>query len=85
MSKSVFIVAAKRTPIGSFGGALSSISAPSLAAQVVGAVVDEAGISRDIVDEIIIGAVLQADLGQVPRPAGSPVSRFVGSYRCNDP
>ncbi|MCS4163140.1 thiolase family protein [Sphingobacterium paramultivorum] len=75
MSKSVFIVAAKRTPIGSFGGALSSISAPSLAAQVVGAVVDEAGISRDIVDEIIIGAVLQADLGQAP---ARQVARLAG-------
>ncbi|WP_448138596.1 thiolase family protein [Sphingobacterium siyangense] len=75
MSKSVFIVAAKRTPIGSFGGALSSISAPSLAAQVVGAVVDEACISRDIVDEIIIGAVLQADLGQAP---ARQVARLAG-------
>jgi len=75
MSKSVFIVAAKRTPIGSFGGALSSISAPSLAAQVVGAVVDEAGISRDIVDEIIIGSVLQADLGQAP---ARQVARLAG-------
>lgn len=75
MSKSVFIVAAKRTPIGSFGGALSSISAPSLAAQVVGAAVDEAGISRDIVDEIIIGAVLQADLGQAP---ARQVARLAG-------
>ena len=75
MSKRVFIVAAKRTPIGSFGGALSSISAPSLAAQVVGAVVDEAGISRDIVDEIIIGAVLQADLGQAP---ARQVARLAG-------
>ncbi|MGE8428497.1 MAG: thiolase family protein [Sphingobacterium sp.] len=75
MSKSVFIVAAKRTPIGSFGGALSSISAPRLAARVVRAVVDEAGIASDLVDEIIIGAVLQADLGQAP---ARQVARFAG-------
>jgi acetyl-CoA C-acetyltransferase len=75
MSKSVFIVAAKRTPIGSFGGTLSSISAPKLAAHAVRAVVDEAGIASDIVDEIIIGAVLQADLGQAP---ARQVARFAG-------
>ncbi len=75
MSKSVFIVAAKRTPIGSFGGALSSISATKLAARVVRAVVDEAGIASDLVDEIIMGAVLQADLGQAP---ARQVARFAG-------
>ncbi len=75
MSKSVFIVAAKRTPIGSFGGALSSISATKLAARVVRAVVDEAGIASDLVDEIIMGAVLQADLGQAP---ARQVARFTG-------
>jgi acetyl-CoA C-acetyltransferase len=75
MSKSVFIVAAKRTPIGSFGGALSSISATKLAARVVRAVVDEVGIASDLVDEIIMGAVLQADLGQAP---ARQVARFAG-------
>lgn len=75
MSKSVFIVAAKRTPIGSFGGALSLISATKLAARVVRAVVDEAGIASDLVDEIIMGAVLQADLGQAP---ARQVARFAG-------
>ncbi|WP_313156746.1 thiolase family protein [Sphingobacterium multivorum] len=75
MSKSVFIVAAKRTPIGSFGGALSSISATKLAARVVRAVVDEAGIASDLVDEIIMGVVLQADLGQAP---ARQVARFAG-------
>ncbi|HAL53153.1 MAG TPA: acetyl-CoA C-acetyltransferase [Sphingobacterium sp.] len=75
MSKSVFIVAAKRTPIGSFGGALSSISATKLAARVVRAVVDEAGIASDLVDEIIMGAVLQADLGL---GTARQVARFAG-------
>lgn len=75
MSKRVFIVAAKRTPIGSFGGALSSISAPDLAAHAVRSVIDEAGVSSDSIEEIIIGAVLQADLGQAP---ARQVARLAG-------
>lgn len=79
MSKSVFIVAAKRTPIGSFGGALSSVPAPNLGAHAVQAVLHEAGISADLVEEIIMGTVLQADMGQAParqvaRIAGLPDS-----------
>ncbi|WP_293906292.1 MULTISPECIES: thiolase family protein [unclassified Sphingobacterium] len=75
MSKRVFIVAAKRTPIGSFGGALSSISAPDLAAHAVRAVMAETAVSTDSIDEIIIGAVLQADLGQAP---ARQVARLAG-------
>ena len=75
MSKSVFIVAAKRTPIGSFGGGLSSISATALGAHAVRAVLDEAGLAGDQVDEILIGNVLQADLGQAP---ARQVARLAG-------
>lgn len=75
MSKSVFIVAAKRTPIGSFGGGLSSISTTALGAHAVRAVLDEAGLSGDQVDEILIGNVLQADLGQAP---ARQVARLAG-------
>lgn len=75
MSKSVFIVAAKRTPIGSFGGGLSSISAIALGAHAVRAVLDEAGLAADHVDEILIGSVLQADLGQAP---ARQVARLAG-------
>ncbi|WP_367209689.1 thiolase family protein [Sphingobacterium sp. R2] len=75
MSRRVFIVAAKRTPIGSFGGALSTISAPELAAHAVRSVVKEAGVASDLVEEIIMGSVLQADLGQAP---ARQVAKFAG-------
>lgn len=75
MSKSIFIVAAKRTPIGSFGGGLSSISATALGAHAVRAVLDEVGLAGDQVDEILIGNVLQADLGQAP---ARQVARLAG-------
>ncbi len=65
MSK-VFIVAAKRTPVGSFGGALKTIPATQLAATAVKAAVAEAGVPVEAVDEVIMGNVIGAGLGQGP-------------------
>ncbi|MGJ1430769.1 acetyl-CoA C-acyltransferase [Sphingobacterium spiritivorum] len=66
MNKKVFIVAAKRTAIGSFGGALSTLSATELGAKAVSAVLDQSGIAAQHVDELLMGCVLQANLGQAP-------------------
>lgn len=60
----VYIVAAKRTPIGSFGGALQSVPAPVLGAAAIKAALEQAGITPELVDEVIMGHVLQAGLGQ---------------------
>lgn len=60
----VYIVAAKRTPIGSFGGALQSVPAPALGAVAIKAALEQAGITPELVDEVIMGHVLQAGLGQ---------------------
>jgi acetyl-CoA C-acetyltransferase len=62
----VVIVSAVRTAIGSFGGSLKNISAPELGAIVIKDALEKAGISPDQVDEIIMGNVLQAGLGQNP-------------------
>jgi acetyl-CoA C-acetyltransferase len=62
----VVIVTATRTPIGSFGGSLKEISAVQLGATVIKAVLNSAGIKGDQVDEVIMGNVLQAGLGQNP-------------------
>jgi acetyl-CoA C-acetyltransferase len=62
----VVIVSAARTPIGSFMGALSSVSAPALGAVAIRAAVERAGITADQVDEVIMGCVLPAGLGQAP-------------------
>lgn len=65
------IVAAKRTPIGRFFGAYSRTPATTLGAIAVKAVLDEAPAVRDRVDELLMGCVLQAGLGQNPaRQAG---------------
>lgn len=66
MNKKVFIVAAKRTAIGSFGGALSTLSATELGAKAVSAALDQSGIATEHIDELLMGCVLQANLGQAP-------------------
>lgn len=66
MSKEVYIVAAVRTPMGSFGGALSSVAAPQLGAAAIKGALGKAGIAADHIDEVFMGNVLQANLGQAP-------------------
>ncbi|NPA67986.1 MAG: acetyl-CoA C-acyltransferase [Chlorobi bacterium] len=64
--KDVYIVSAVRTPLGSFGGSLSSLSATQLGAAAVKGAVEKAGINPEIIDEVFMGNVLSANLGQAP-------------------
>jgi acetyl-CoA C-acetyltransferase len=66
MNKEVVIVAAVRTPIGSFGGALKELTAPRLGAIAIRGALDKAGIAPAMVDEVLMGCVLQGNLGQAP-------------------
>ena len=66
MPKEVYIVAAVRTPIGSFGGALKSFTATQLGGFVIKAVVEKVKLNPNFVDEVIFGSVIQAGLGQAP-------------------
>jgi acetyl-CoA C-acetyltransferase len=66
MNKEVYIVAAVRTPIGSFGGSLSSISATALGGIAIKGALEKAGLPKDSIDEVIMGSVIQAGLGQAP-------------------
>ncbi|MFZ9028212.1 MAG: acetyl-CoA C-acyltransferase [Crocinitomicaceae bacterium] len=66
MNKEVYIVSAVRTPMGSFGGALSTVPAPQLGATAIKGALNKAGISADKVEEVFMGNVLQANLGQAP-------------------
>lgn len=65
-SHDAVIVSAVRTAIGSFQGALSNVSAPELGAVVIGEAIRRANLSDDQVEEVILGNVLQAGLGQNP-------------------
>lgn len=62
----VYIIAAVRTPIGSFGGSLSALSATQLGGLAIKEAVSRAGISADQVEEVYFGNVLSANLGQAP-------------------
>lgn len=64
--KEVYIIAAARTPIGSFMGSLSTIEAPKLGATAIKGALKKANISADVVDEVFMGNVLQANVGQAP-------------------
>jgi acetyl-CoA C-acetyltransferase len=64
--KEVYIVAAVRTPIGSFGGSLKDFSAPQLGAIAIKAAITKAGINPHDVNELLMGCVLQANTGQAP-------------------
>jgi len=66
MTEEVFIVAARRTPIGSFQGALTALTAPQLGAAAAQAAVKDSGLAPEQIDESIFGCVLMAGIGQAP-------------------
>lgn len=64
--KEVYIVSAVRTPMGSFGGSLSSVPAPKLGAAAIKGALGKVNLDPKYVDEVFMGNVLQANLGQAP-------------------
>ena len=60
------IISAMRTPTGKFQGALKGFTAPELGAIAIKAAVEKAGIPPEQIDEVIMGCVVQAGLGQAP-------------------
>jgi len=81
-NKTVYIVSAVRTPIGSFGGSLKDISATKLGATAIQAAVERAGINGTDVDEVIMGCVLQANLGQAPARQAAKFAGLPDSVVC---
>jgi len=71
----VYIVSATRTPIGAFLGSLSSLSAPQLGATVIKSALERAKVAPDQVDEVLMGNVLSAGIGQAP---ARQAMRFAG-------
>jgi len=75
MNRTVYIVSAVRTPMGSFGGALKDVPAPKLGAIAIKAAVERAGINPADVNEVLMGCVIQSNLGQAP---ARQAARFAG-------
>ncbi|NOZ07514.1 MAG: acetyl-CoA C-acetyltransferase [FCB group bacterium] len=82
MSKEVVIVSYARTPVGSFGGSLSGVPAPKLGAVAIRAAVERAGIPAEVVDEVIMGCVLPAGLGQAPARQASIYAGLPEKVEC---
>src|ERR1700744_2258203 len=64
--KEVYIVSATRTPVGSFGGSLASFTATQLGALVIKSAIEKSGLKPDQVQEVYMGNVMSANLGQAP-------------------
>ena len=71
----VYIISAVRTPIGSFGGSLSALSATQLGAVAIKGAVERAGINPDQIQEVFMGNVLTANVGQAP---ATQAAKFAG-------
>src|SRR5450631_10483 len=65
-SDPVVILSARRTPVGAFQGALATVTAPQLGAVAIKAAIAQSGLAAGDIDEVIMGCVLSAGLGQAP-------------------
>jgi acetyl-CoA C-acetyltransferase len=82
MSKSVYIASIARTPIGSFNGSLASVSATQLGAIVIKAALERAGITPEQVQEVFMGNVISANLGQAPAQQASIYAGIPTTVNC---
>lgn len=80
--KEVVIVSAVRTPIGSFMGSLSSIPAPKLGAIAIKGALDKIGLNANLVDEVLMGNVVQAGTGQAPARQAAIFAGIPDSVPC---
>ncbi|MFZ5470481.1 MAG: thiolase family protein [Myxococcota bacterium] len=82
MAREVVIVGAARTPVGAFLGALSALSAPQLGAAAIKAALERAGVAPKTVDEVLMGCVLQAGIGQAPARQAAIFAGLPDSVPC---
>ena len=80
--KEVVIVSALRTPMGSFGGSLSSFSATELGSFAIQAAVEKAGIPVGEIEEVFMGNVLQSNLGQAPARQSAILAGLSNNIPC---
>lgn len=80
--KKVVITHAKRTPVGSFNGSISNLSAPQLGSIVIKALLSESGINPTNIDEVIMGNVITAGLGQAPARQAALLAGLPNKTEC---
>ena len=82
MQSNSVIITAKRTPIGSFQGSLNSVSAPQLGATAIQAIVKETDVPKGEIDEVIMGNVLSAGIGQAPARQAAILGKLPNYVEC---
>lgn len=80
--KEVYIISAVRTPMGSFGGALKSLSATQLGATAIKAALQKAGVKPEQIQDVLMGCVLQANLGQAPARQAAKFAGLPNEVNC---
>lgn len=80
--KEVYVVAAVRTPMGSFGGSLKDMSATQLGAVAIKGALEKAGLAPDKVEDVLMGSVLQANLGQAPARQAAKFAGLPDQVNC---
>lgn len=78
----VFVIGAVRTPIGSFGGALKDLSATQLGASAISALIHKTGVDVNEIDDVLMGCVLQANLGQAPARQAAKLAGLPNEVNC---
>ena len=80
--KEVYIISAVRTPMGSFGGSLKSLSATQLGAAAIKGALVKAGIKAEQVQDVLMGCVIQANLGQAPARQAAKFAGLPNEVNC---
>lgn len=80
--KEVYILSAVRTPLGSFGGSLKDFSATKLGAIAIKGALEKAGLAADQVQDVLMGCVIQANLGQAPARQAAKFAGLPDSVNC---
>ncbi|MGC4103674.1 acetyl-CoA C-acyltransferase [Ferruginibacter sp.] len=78
----VYIIAAVRTPMGSFGGSLKDFSATKLGAIAIKGALEKAGVKPELVNDVLMGSVLQANLGQAPARQAAKFAGLPNEVNC---
>lgn len=80
--KEVYIISAVRTPMGSFGGSLKEVSATQLGAIAIRGALDKAGVDGSLVNDVLMGCVLQANMGQAPARQAAKFAGLPDEVNC---
>ncbi len=80
--KEVYIISAVRTPIGSFGGSLKGFTATELGSFAIKGALEKAGIKGELVNDVLMGSVIQANLGQAPARQAAKFAGLPNEVNC---